>query len=115
MAPRLRRAKGVVHITTRVTNEGGKVRSEYLPFRTNASTLPITPKRSSWRDRLSTRVRNGRYPERTFLPSLVTLFMQKNHTLHAPQSWCHLSTTKATKPSNSDANKPLLLKAVSHK
>ncbi|GFX88347.1 hypothetical protein TNCV_1705671 [Trichonephila clavipes] len=32
------------------TCEGRKVRSEYLPFRTNASTLPITPKRSSTRD-----------------------------------------------------------------
>ncbi|PRD23835.1 UNVERIFIED_CONTAM: hypothetical protein NCL1_45338 [Trichonephila clavipes] len=29
---------------------GRKVRSGYLPFRTNASTLPITPKRSSSRD-----------------------------------------------------------------
>ncbi|GFW72794.1 hypothetical protein TNCV_1266371 [Trichonephila clavipes] len=27
-----------------------KVRSGYLPFRTNASTLPITPRRSSSRD-----------------------------------------------------------------
>ncbi|GFX62803.1 hypothetical protein TNCV_3351291 [Trichonephila clavipes] len=50
MAPRLRRAKGAVHITARVTNEGRKVRSGYLPFRTNASTLPITPRRSSSRD-----------------------------------------------------------------
>ncbi|GFX51730.1 hypothetical protein TNCV_5014321 [Trichonephila clavipes] len=33
-------------------------------------------------------------------------------TLHAPQSWRHLSIAKATKPSNNDANKPLLLKAV---
>ncbi|GFV36018.1 hypothetical protein TNCV_2867761 [Trichonephila clavipes] len=41
--------KGVVHITTRVTNEGRKVRSGYLTFRTNASTLPITPRRSSSR------------------------------------------------------------------
>ncbi|GFX05392.1 uncharacterized protein TNCV_1007141 [Trichonephila clavipes] len=30
--------------------EGRKVRSGYLPFRTNASTLPITPKRLSSRD-----------------------------------------------------------------
>ncbi|GFX05563.1 hypothetical protein TNCV_3434671 [Trichonephila clavipes] len=29
---------------------GGKVRSGYLLFRTNASTLPIMPKRSSWHD-----------------------------------------------------------------
>ncbi|GFU41860.1 hypothetical protein TNCV_3873251 [Trichonephila clavipes] len=36
--------------TARVTNEGRKVRSEYLPFRMNASTLPITPKRSSLRE-----------------------------------------------------------------
>ncbi|GFV39033.1 hypothetical protein TNCV_965981 [Trichonephila clavipes] len=50
MAPRLRRAKGSVHITARVTNEGRKVRSGHLPFRTNASTLPMTPKRSSSRD-----------------------------------------------------------------
>ncbi|GFX62884.1 hypothetical protein TNCV_99331 [Trichonephila clavipes] len=33
-------------------------------------------------------------------------------TLHVPQSWCHLSIAKATKPSNIDANKPLLLNAV---
>ncbi|GFW87886.1 uncharacterized protein TNCV_1359901 [Trichonephila clavipes] len=39
-----------VHITARVTNEGRKVRSGYLPFRMNASTLPITPKRSTSRD-----------------------------------------------------------------
>ncbi|GFX17079.1 hypothetical protein TNCV_4266051 [Trichonephila clavipes] len=50
MASRLRRAKGAVHITARVSNEGRKVRSGYLPFRTNASTLPIMPKRSSSRD-----------------------------------------------------------------
>ncbi|GFW88884.1 hypothetical protein TNCV_2683181 [Trichonephila clavipes] len=31
-------------------SEGRKVRSGYLPFRTNASTLPITPKRSSSSD-----------------------------------------------------------------
>ncbi|GFX93825.1 hypothetical protein TNCV_1590011 [Trichonephila clavipes] len=30
--------------------EGRKAHSGYLPFRTNASTLPITPKRSSSRD-----------------------------------------------------------------
>ncbi|GFX78312.1 hypothetical protein TNCV_5136591 [Trichonephila clavipes] len=36
--------------TARVTNEGRKVRSGYLPFRMNASTLPITPKQSSSRD-----------------------------------------------------------------
>ncbi|GFS94637.1 uncharacterized protein TNCV_3649771 [Trichonephila clavipes] len=41
-----------IYITARVTNVGGKIRSEYLPFeRTNeASTLTITPKRSSSRD-----------------------------------------------------------------
>ncbi|GFY26808.1 hypothetical protein TNCV_4375541 [Trichonephila clavipes] len=39
-----------VHITARVTIEGKKVRSGYLPFRTNASTLPITPRRPSSRD-----------------------------------------------------------------
>ncbi|GFV91342.1 hypothetical protein TNCV_898591 [Trichonephila clavipes] len=50
MAPRLPCAKGAVHILARVTNEGRKVRSGYLPFRTNASTLPITPRRSSKRD-----------------------------------------------------------------
>ncbi|GFY15832.1 hypothetical protein TNCV_1284771 [Trichonephila clavipes] len=36
--------------TAMVTNEGRKVRSGYLPFGTNASTLSITPKRSSSRD-----------------------------------------------------------------
>ncbi|GFW25650.1 hypothetical protein TNCV_1309111 [Trichonephila clavipes] len=50
MAPRRRCAKGAVHITARVINEGRKVRFGYLPFRTNASTLPITSKRSSLRD-----------------------------------------------------------------
>ncbi|GFS94703.1 uncharacterized protein TNCV_4456191 [Trichonephila clavipes] len=38
---------GAVQITARVTNEGRKVRSGYLPYRTNASTLPITSKQSS--------------------------------------------------------------------
>ncbi|GFY33910.1 hypothetical protein TNCV_4596181 [Trichonephila clavipes] len=41
--------KGAVQITARDTNEGRKVRSGYLPFRTNASTLPITPRRPSSR------------------------------------------------------------------
>ncbi|GFV70083.1 hypothetical protein TNCV_403551 [Trichonephila clavipes] len=50
MAPWLRRAKDAVQFTARVTNEGRKVRYGYLPFRTNAKTLPITPKRSSPRD-----------------------------------------------------------------
>ncbi|GFV99132.1 hypothetical protein TNCV_1511081 [Trichonephila clavipes] len=52
MAPRQRREKDVVHITARVTNVGRKegVRSGDLPFRTNASTLPITPRRPSSRD-----------------------------------------------------------------
>ncbi|GFV99105.1 hypothetical protein TNCV_1510811 [Trichonephila clavipes] len=36
--------------TARVTNEGMEVRSGYLPFRTNASTLSIMPRRSSSRD-----------------------------------------------------------------
>ncbi|GFX94242.1 hypothetical protein TNCV_4292871 [Trichonephila clavipes] len=39
-----------VHITARVTDEGRKVRSGYLPFRTKASTLPITRRRSSLHD-----------------------------------------------------------------
>ncbi|GFV55163.1 uncharacterized protein TNCV_1381841 [Trichonephila clavipes] len=34
----------------RVSNDRRKVRSGYLPFRTNESTLPITPRRSSLRD-----------------------------------------------------------------
>ncbi|GFW26622.1 hypothetical protein TNCV_2850121 [Trichonephila clavipes] len=50
MAPPQRREKGAVQITAMVTNVRGKVRSGYLPFRTNANTLPITPKRSSSRD-----------------------------------------------------------------
>ncbi|GFT12588.1 hypothetical protein TNCV_5093771 [Trichonephila clavipes] len=44
---RWRREKCAVHITARVTNKGRRVRSGYLPFRMNASTLPLTPKRLS--------------------------------------------------------------------
>ncbi|GFX13202.1 uncharacterized protein TNCV_2989661 [Trichonephila clavipes] len=64
MALRLRRAKGVVHISARVTNVGGKVRSGYLPFLTNASTLPITPRRSSSR---AVGTSSYRYPTATTL------------------------------------------------
>ncbi|GFX19262.1 hypothetical protein TNCV_3014061 [Trichonephila clavipes] len=40
-------------------------------------------------------------------PSLVTLAVQRNRTLHVPQSWHHLSTAKATKPPDTnDATKP---------
>ncbi|GFX69039.1 uncharacterized protein TNCV_4945391 [Trichonephila clavipes] len=39
-----------VNQTKKYDTEGRKVRSGYLPFRTNASTLPITLKRSSSRD-----------------------------------------------------------------
>ncbi|GFV85488.1 hypothetical protein TNCV_3773121 [Trichonephila clavipes] len=41
---------GALQIMARVTNEGRKVCSGYLPFRTNASILPITLKRSSLHD-----------------------------------------------------------------
>ncbi|GFW75909.1 hypothetical protein TNCV_4430871 [Trichonephila clavipes] len=37
---------------------------------------------------------------RSNLPSLVTLALQKNCTLQAPQSWHLLSTAKAAKPSD---------------
>ncbi|GFY10933.1 hypothetical protein TNCV_1124551 [Trichonephila clavipes] len=43
---------------------------------------------------------------KSFLPSSVTLAVQKTRTLCAPLSWHHLSTAKVTKPSNIDANKP---------
>ncbi|GFU86586.1 uncharacterized protein TNCV_4480221 [Trichonephila clavipes] len=39
MAPRLRRAKCVVHITARVADVGRKVHSGYLPFRTKMQVL----------------------------------------------------------------------------
>ncbi|GFV11767.1 hypothetical protein TNCV_977561 [Trichonephila clavipes] len=46
-------------------------------------------------------VRNGRYSERTYLPSFIgDSGRDMNRTLRAPQSWRHLSTAKATKPSH---------------
>ncbi|GFU48998.1 transposable element Tcb1 transposase [Trichonephila clavipes] len=42
--------------------EGRKVRSGYLPFRTNASTFLITPKRSSSRDEGTTDQRGRSQP-----------------------------------------------------
>ncbi|GFW94645.1 hypothetical protein TNCV_4246851 [Trichonephila clavipes] len=62
-----------VHITARVTNEGRKVRSGYLLFRTNASTLPIMPKRSSSRD-----VGTCSYRYRTTTSSLRRLLSKEN-------------------------------------
>ncbi|GFX05990.1 retrovirus-related Pol polyprotein from transposon TNT 1-94 [Trichonephila clavipes] len=45
-----RRTNDTIFVASMVTNEGRKVRSGYLPFRTYANTLPITPKPSSSRD-----------------------------------------------------------------
>ncbi|GFX17080.1 hypothetical protein TNCV_4266061 [Trichonephila clavipes] len=53
----------------RVSNEGRKVRSGYLPFRTNASTLPIMPKRSSSRD---VGTSSYRYHTATYYPASVS-------------------------------------------
>ncbi|GFW77673.1 uncharacterized protein TNCV_133641 [Trichonephila clavipes] len=46
-----------------------KVRSGYLPFRTKASTLPITPKRSSSRD---VGTSSYRYHTATYFPASVS-------------------------------------------
>ncbi|GFX54756.1 hypothetical protein TNCV_2556421 [Trichonephila clavipes] len=53
----------------RVINEGRKVRSGYLPFRTNASTLLITSKRSSSRD---VGTSSYRYHTATYSPASVS-------------------------------------------
>ncbi|GFX95025.1 hypothetical protein TNCV_3046571 [Trichonephila clavipes] len=39
-----------IFISSCIHSEGRKIRSWYLPFRTNARTLPITPKRMASRD-----------------------------------------------------------------
>ncbi|GFX98292.1 hypothetical protein TNCV_4909351 [Trichonephila clavipes] len=49
--------------------EGRKVRSAYLPFQTNASTLPITPRRSSSRD---VGTSSYRYHTATYSPASVS-------------------------------------------
>ncbi|GFY29309.1 hypothetical protein TNCV_4724371 [Trichonephila clavipes] len=85
MAPRLRRAKGADHITARVTNEGRFVLSTFRSERTNeASTLTITPKRSSSRDvgSLNGSIQHCRY--RAYrLPCSQNLFLRNNsHSLY---------------------------------
>ncbi|GFV88057.1 hypothetical protein TNCV_3242071 [Trichonephila clavipes] len=79
MAPRLGRVKGAVHITARVTNEGRKVRSGYVPFRTNASTLPVTPKRSCSRD---VGTSSYRYHTATLLDIMIVQFRNEKVSNH---------------------------------
>ncbi|GFW79961.1 hypothetical protein TNCV_983701 [Trichonephila clavipes] len=103
-------------------SEGRFDLSTFRSERTNeASTLTITPKRSSsrnvgtssYRYHTATYSRSERKVLRSNLPSDIgDPGRDMIRTLRAPQSWRHLSIAKATKPSNIDANKPLLLKAV---
>ncbi|GFU69071.1 hypothetical protein TNCV_4457981 [Trichonephila clavipes] len=58
--------------------EGKKVRSGYLSFRTNANTLPITPKRSSSRDVGSS---SYRYHTATYSPASVSVNKRMNDTI----------------------------------
>ncbi|GFV82230.1 uncharacterized protein TNCV_2791281 [Trichonephila clavipes] len=66
--------------------EGRKVRSGYLPFRTNASTLPITPKRSSSRD-IGTS--SYRYHTATYSPASVSANRRTNDTIFVASIWRH--------------------------
>ncbi|GFV39034.1 hypothetical protein TNCV_965991 [Trichonephila clavipes] len=59
-------------------SEGRKVRSGYLPFRTNASTLPITPKRSSSRD---VGASSHRYHTVAYSPASVLANRRTNDTI----------------------------------
>ncbi|GFT24903.1 hypothetical protein TNCV_3021851 [Trichonephila clavipes] len=61
-----------------VLKEGRKVRSGYLPFQTNASTLPIMPKRSASRD-VSTS--SYRYHTTIYSPASVSVNRRTNHTI----------------------------------
>ncbi|GFT82931.1 hypothetical protein TNCV_4434751 [Trichonephila clavipes] len=58
--------------------ERRKVRSGYLPFRTNASTLPITPKRSSSHD---VDTSSYRYHTTTYSPTSVSTNRRTNHAI----------------------------------
>ncbi|GFX79229.1 hypothetical protein TNCV_695411 [Trichonephila clavipes] len=78
MTPRLWCTNGVVHITARVTSKGRKVHSGYRSFRTNASTSPITPRRSSLRE-----VDTSSYKLHTitYSPASVSLNRRKNDSI----------------------------------
>ncbi|GFV39313.1 uncharacterized protein TNCV_1230151 [Trichonephila clavipes] len=67
-----------LHYNFLVVLEVRKVRSGYLPFRTNASTLPITPKRSSPRD-VGTSL--YRYHTATYAPASVSVNRRTNNTI----------------------------------
>ncbi|GFX56702.1 hypothetical protein TNCV_494501 [Trichonephila clavipes] len=54
------------------------IRSEYLPFRTNVSTFPITPKRSSSRD---VGTSSYRYHNATYSPASVSANRRKNDAI----------------------------------
>ncbi|GFV40478.1 uncharacterized protein TNCV_4494351 [Trichonephila clavipes] len=58
--------------------EGRMIRSGYLPFRTNASTLPITPKRSSSRD---VGISSYRYHTATYSPDSVSANRRTKDTI----------------------------------
>ncbi|GFY07194.1 hypothetical protein TNCV_277411 [Trichonephila clavipes] len=58
--------------------EGRKIRFGYLPFRTNASTLPITPKRSSSCD---VGTSSYRYHTTTYSPASVSTNRRTNDTI----------------------------------
>ncbi|GFT58662.1 hypothetical protein TNCV_1251071 [Trichonephila clavipes] len=73
--PRLIRRRRSLHNNT---VEGWKVRSGYLPFRTNASTLPIMPKRSSSRA-FGTSL--YRYHTATYSPASVSANRRINDTI----------------------------------
>ncbi|GFV13593.1 hypothetical protein TNCV_67961 [Trichonephila clavipes] len=74
------RVTGLATLSFLVTNlfQGRKVRSGYLPFRKNASTLPITPKRSSSRD---VGTSSYRYHTATYSPASVSAQRRTNDTI----------------------------------
>ncbi|GFU04615.1 hypothetical protein TNCV_4377011 [Trichonephila clavipes] len=81
-----------LEIISRVTNEGRKVRSRYLTFRTNESTLPITPRRSSSRDvgtssyRYHTATNVSTSPIHT---QIVEVYGEEAMSRQRVAKWCH--------------------------
>ncbi|GFW21477.1 hypothetical protein TNCV_1533001 [Trichonephila clavipes] len=67
-----------IALETPFPKEGRKVRSGYLPFRTNESTLPITPERSSSR---GVGTSSYRYPTITYSPASVSANRRTNDTI----------------------------------
>ncbi|GFX72753.1 hypothetical protein TNCV_4063481 [Trichonephila clavipes] len=75
------------------TSVRGKVRSGYLSFQTNTSTLPIMPKRSSSRD---VGTSSYRYHTATYSPASVSANRRTNDTIFvASMERCTLNLSRA--------------------